>query len=77
VCHVGEAGLLDPEVTQRGRQAQLLEEPATRGLDGLARDLGLALDSGAFLSALRREQVGEYTLADAIQLDDIQTFLQK
>jgi tRNA pseudouridine55 synthase len=43
----------------------------------LARDLGLALDSGAFLSALRREQVGEYTLAEAIQLDDIQTFLEK
>ena len=43
----------------------------------LARDLGLALDSGAFLSALRREQVGEYTLAAAIQLDDIQTFLEK
>ncbi len=42
----------------------------------LARDLGLALDSGAFLSALRREQVGEYTLSDAIQLDDIQAFLQ-
>ena len=42
----------------------------------IARDLGLALDSGAFLSALRREQVGDYTLADAISLDDIGTFLQ-
>jgi len=41
----------------------------------IARDLGLALDSGAFLSALRREQVGEYTLADAISLDNIHTFL--
>ena len=41
----------------------------------IARDLGLALDSGAFLSALRREQVGEYTLADAISLDDIHAFL--
>lgn len=39
----------------------------------LARDFGLALDSGAFLSALRREQVGDYTLADAIPLDAIET----
>ena len=39
----------------------------------LARDFGLALDSGAFLSALRREQVGDYTLDDAIPLDAIET----
>lgn len=42
----------------------------------LARDLGLALDSGAFLSSLRREQVGEFTLSDALQLEDIQRFLE-
>lgn len=41
----------------------------------IARDLGLALDSGAFLSFLRREQVGDYTLADAVRLNDIDTFL--
>ncbi len=41
----------------------------------IARDLGLALDSGVFLSALRREQVGNYTLADAASLDDIHNFL--
>lgn len=40
----------------------------------IARDLGLALDSGAFLSALRREQVGEYTIHDAITLDSISSF---
>ncbi len=43
----------------------------------IARDLGLALDSGAFLSALRREQIGSYTLSDAITLDQIPTFLQQ
>lgn len=42
----------------------------------VARDLGLALDSGAFLSALRREQIGAYHLSDAIRLDDIQAFLE-
>ena len=32
----------------------------------LARDLGEALGSGAFLSSLRREQVGAYSVANAI-----------
>ena len=43
----------------------------------IARDFGLALGSGAFLSALRREQIGDYTLADAIPLDDITTFFTR
>lgn len=43
----------------------------------IARDLGLALDSGAFLSALRREQVGQYTLADAVSLDNLDKFFQQ
>ena len=37
----------------------------------IARDLGLALGSGAFLSALRREQIGSYTVANALQLDQV------
>lgn len=41
----------------------------------IARDFGIALDSGAFLSALRREQIGQYSLADAIPLDAIDSFL--
>lgn len=43
----------------------------------LARDLGLALGSGAFLSALRREQVGTYTIANALQLDQVKTHLEQ
>lgn len=42
----------------------------------LARDLGLALGSGAFLAALRREQVGEYTIAQAIKPDEAQQFFE-
>ena len=42
----------------------------------IARDLGLALDSGAFLSALCREQVGAYTLAEAISPNETDSFLQ-
>lgn len=40
----------------------------------IARDLGLALGSGAFLSALRREQVGPYTIDQAITIDQVEDF---
>ena len=40
----------------------------------IARDFGIALGSGAFLSALRREQVGGYTIDKALNLNEIQTF---
>lgn len=40
----------------------------------IARDLGLALESGAFLSALRREQIGHYTIDQALPLDQVATF---
>ena len=39
----------------------------------IARDFGEALGSGAFLSALRRERIGKYSLTDAINIDDIET----
>lgn len=41
----------------------------------LARDLGIAIGSGAFLSALRREQVGNYTVARALQLEQVENYL--
>lgn len=41
----------------------------------LARDLGLAVGSGAFLSALRREQVGEYSVGNALHPDQVADFL--
>ena len=43
----------------------------------IARDLGLALDSGAFLSSLRREQVGAYSLTDALTFEDLPAFLAR
>ena len=42
----------------------------------LARDLGEALGSGAFLAALRRESVGNYSVADALCLDQVEAFLK-
>ncbi len=41
----------------------------------IARDLGLALDSGAFLASLRREQIGNYTISQAIAPDQVEQFL--
>ncbi len=41
----------------------------------LARDIGLALGSGAYLTALRRTRVGDVKVADCIQLDDFQDWL--
>lgn len=43
----------------------------------IARDLGLALGSGAFLSALRREQIGSYTVDKALQLDQVEDYLTR
>lgn len=35
----------------------------------IARDLGIALGSGAFLSALRREQIGNYSVEEALKVE--------
>ena len=43
----------------------------------LARDLGTALGSGAFLSALRREKIGDYTVDRALQLDQVEDYLKR
>ncbi len=40
----------------------------------LVRDFGKLLNSGAYLSALRRTRIGEYRVADASQLED---YIQK
>ena len=36
----------------------------------LARDIGEALNSGAYLTGLRRTRVGEFDLSQAIDLED-------
>lgn len=41
----------------------------------MARDIGAALGSGAFLGALRRERIGDYTLTDALSIDQIDTLI--
>lgn len=41
----------------------------------LARDIGQALESGAYLTALCRTRVGEVRIEDCIKLDDIEQWL--
>lgn len=43
----------------------------------LARDIGEALGSGAFLTQLRRTRVGDVRVEDCLQLDDFDTWLQR
>lgn len=43
----------------------------------LARDLGRALGSGAYLTALRRTRVGDVRVEDCIALDDVGQWLEK
>ena len=41
----------------------------------LARDIGFALGSGAFLTSLRRTRVGEYRVEDCLTLDEFPAWL--
>lgn len=43
----------------------------------LARDIGKALDSGAYLTALCRTKVGDVQLTDCIELDDFPSWLEQ
>ena len=43
----------------------------------LARDIGYTLESGAFLTSLRRTRVGEYKVEDCISLDDFPDWLDR
>lgn len=43
----------------------------------LARDIGEALGSGAYLTALRRTRVGDVRVEDCIKIDDLNDWLDK
>jgi tRNA pseudouridine55 synthase len=43
----------------------------------LARDFGLALQSGAYLSALCRTRIGPYLLSDAYEVEGLKTVLRQ
>lgn len=41
----------------------------------LARDIGIALQSGAFVSSLRREAIGNYSIQQAIEIEQVASYL--
>lgn len=41
----------------------------------LARDIGIALGSGGYLTDLRRTRVGDYSLEQSIRLEDLESYL--
>ncbi|WP_372752564.1 tRNA pseudouridine(55) synthase TruB [Labilibaculum sp.] len=42
----------------------------------LARDIGLALNSGAHLTALERTKIGDFNIKDALEIEDFIKFLE-
>lgn len=64
----------DPETMQLGIRVVCGKGTYIRAL---ARDIGQALGSGAYLTALRRTRVGDVKVADCIQLDDFQDWLDR
>ncbi|MDC7997196.1 tRNA pseudouridine(55) synthase TruB [Gilvibacter sediminis] len=42
----------------------------------LANDFGKALDNGAYLSALRRTKIGDYSVEDAMDIDTFEAFIK-
>ena len=61
---------------RRGDELDLLVD-CSKGtyIRSLAHDLGAALGCGGHLSALRRERIGPYDVADAFVLDEIAPFV--
>jgi tRNA pseudouridine55 synthase len=65
--------LLDWDASEPARPLAVVEVDCSAGtyIRALARDLGLALGSGAYLGALTRTASGPFRLADAISLDAV------
>jgi tRNA pseudouridine55 synthase len=72
---ITRVGLLDWDATDPGRPIALLEVDCSAGtyVRALARDLGRAVGSAAYLGALVRTASGPFRLADAHPLEEIRT----
>lgn len=64
------------EVDTRGLPVLPFRVVCSKGtyIRSLAHDLGQALGCGAWLSALRRDAIGEYLVTDALTMEDIQAW---
>ena len=69
------------EVLDFDREQMLLSLRVVCGkgtyIRSLARDIGRALGSGAFLTALRRTRVGDIRVEDCIDFDHIKEWIEK
>jgi tRNA pseudouridine55 synthase len=74
--HIDEIELtgFDPETMQMSIRVACGKGTYIRSL---ARDIGAALGSGAFLTALCRTKVGDVRIEDCITLDGFQEWLNK
>lgn len=61
------------DISGMGLPTAMIRVGCSKGtyIRALARDLGEALGSGAFLSSLRRTKNGGYTIADAVSLEEV------
>jgi tRNA pseudouridine55 synthase len=73
--HIDEIELLDFSPEQMTLSIRVVCGKGTY-VRALARDIGQALDSGAFLTSLRRTRVGDYRVDEAITLDDFPQWLE-
>ncbi len=74
--HIDEIELLDFDATTKTFSIRVVCSKGTY-IRSLARDIGQALGSGAFLSALRRTRVGEYSVEDCVSFDHFQEWLDE
>ena len=71
---IDELELLDCDLAASRLRLRVVCSKGTY-IRALARDIGLALDSGAHLTALQRTRVGDYGLPEAFSLDSFESWL--
>jgi tRNA pseudouridine55 synthase len=74
--HVDEITLLDFDPRQMTMAIKVVCGKGTY-IRALARDIGEALGSGAFLTSLRRTRVGDYKVEDCVDFDHFKEWLDQ
>lgn len=74
--HIDEIELLDFDPEKKTLSIRVVCGKGTY-IRALARDIGQALGSGAFLTSLRRTRVGEYRVEEAVGFDDFPQWLDE
>lgn len=73
---IDEIDLLDFDTEQMLLQLRVVCGKGTY-IRALARDIGRALDSGAYLTALRRTRVGDIRVEDCVKLENFQDYINE